>query len=49
MIFNPDITKQAQEVIFSRKTVKPFHPQVFFNELPVEHGVSEKDLNVYLD
>ena len=31
MMFNPDLTKQAQEVIFSRKTVKPFHPQVFFN------------------
>ena len=26
MMFNPDLTKQAQEVIFFRKTVKPFHP-----------------------
>ena len=31
MMFNPDLTKQAQEVILSQKTVKPFHPQVFFS------------------
>ena len=26
MMFKPDLTKQAQEVIFSQKTVKPVHP-----------------------
>ena len=26
MIFNPDITKQAEEVIFSVKNIKPIHP-----------------------
>ena len=40
MMFNPDLTKQAQEVIFSQKTVKPFHQQVFFDEVPVERSVS---------
>ena len=27
--FNPDISKQAKEVIFSRKAVKASHPEVF--------------------
>ena len=48
-MLNPDITKQAQEVIFSRRTVKPFHPQVFFNEVPIERSVSQKHLSLYLD
>ena len=30
MAFNPDISNQAQEVIFSRKAVKAPHPMVFF-------------------
>ena len=49
MMFSPDLTKQAQEVIFSRKTVKPFDPQVFFNEVPVECSVSQKHLGPHLD
>ena len=49
MMFNPDITKLAQEVIFSRKTGKPFNPQVFFNEVPVERSVSQKHLGLHLD
>ena len=31
MSFNPDVSKQAQEVIFLRKAVKASHPAVFFN------------------
>ena len=49
MMFNPDLTKQAHKVIFSRKTVKPFHPQVFFNEVPVERSVSQNHLDLYVD
>ena len=30
-MFNPDLTKQAQEVIFSRKLNKPVHPNITFN------------------
>ena len=30
MLFNPDITKQAQEVIFSRKNTMLNHPTIFF-------------------
>ena len=42
---NPDIVKQVQDVIFSQKTVQPFHPQVFFNE---ERSVS-KHVGLNLD
>ena len=31
MSFNPDPSKQAQEVIFSRKTKKEYHPPFAFN------------------
>ena len=31
MSFNPDVLKQAQEVIFSKRTQKLFHPTVLFN------------------
>ena len=48
-MFNPDLTKQAQEVIFSLKTVKPFHPLVFFNKVPVGRSVSQKYLGLHLD
>ena len=30
---NPDLTKQAQETIFSRKTTKKIHPKIFLNNL----------------
>ena len=36
MVFNPDATKQAQEVIFSRKSHSPKHPDLYFNSLVVE-------------
>ena len=29
--FNPDPSKQAQEVIFGRKTKKEYHPPLAFN------------------
>ena len=49
MMFSSNITKQAQELIFSRRTVKPFNLQVFFNEVPVECSISQKHLGLYLD
>ena len=49
MMFSSNITKQAQELIFSRKTVKPFNLQVLFNEVPVERSISQKHLGLYLD
>ena len=47
--FSPDISKQAQEVIFSRKAVKASHPAVFFNDIPVARCSTHKHLGMYLD
>ena len=49
MLFNLDITKQAQEVIFSRKSTITNHPTVFFNEAPVAHTSCQKHLGMHLD
>ena len=49
MSFNTDISKQAQEVIFSRKAVKASHPAVFFNDTPVACCSTHKHLGMYLD
>ena len=42
MIFNPDLTKQAQEVIFSRKPNKPDHLNLIFNNSQVIQTESQK-------
>ena len=49
MLFNPNISKQAQEVIFSRKNTKNDHPIVYFNEVPVAHTTCQKHLGMHLD
>ena len=49
MSFNPDVSKQAQEVIFSRKQAKLVHPDLVFNNIPVHQTHCEKRLRVYLD
>ena len=49
MSFNPDISKQAQEVIFFTKPVKASHPAVFFYDIPVAGCSTHKDLGMYLD
>ena len=49
MLFNPDITKQAKEVIFSRKNTKIDHPTVFFDEVPVDRTPCQKHLGMHLD
>ena len=40
---------QAQEVIFSRKTIKAPHLSVVFNNVPVVQSSCQKHLGVYLD
>ena len=35
MQFNPDVTKQAIQVIFSQKRDKSVHPPIYFNESEV--------------
>ena len=49
MIFNPDISKQAQEVVFSRKTDKVNHMPLNFNAIPVAQTSHQKHLGLYLD
>ena len=49
MSFNPDPTKQAQQVIFSRTTTKKIHPKIFFNNIPVSKADSQKHLGLHLD
>ena len=47
--FNPDPTKLAQEVIFSRKKGDSAHPNIFFNDMSVERASHQKHLGIYLD
>ena len=49
MSFNPDPSKQAQEVIFSRKIKKLPHPSLVFNNNNVLQASSQKHLGVTLD
>ena len=49
MSFNPDLNKQAQEVIFSRNMNKSSHSPVFFNDIPVSRVSFQKHLGIYLD
>ena len=49
MSFNPDITKQAQEIIFSKKSKKTDHSTVYFNDAPVAHTNCQMNLGMYLD
>ena len=49
MNLNPDPTKQAQEVIFSRKIKKLPHLPLVFNNTNVTQSIYEKNLGVILD
>ena len=49
MSLNPDVFKQAQEVIFSRKKNINNHPVVFFNNLPINRKSTQKHLGLLLN
>ena len=49
MSFNPDASKQAQEVILARKQAKSVHSDLVFNNTPVHQAHYQKHLGVYLD
>ena len=49
MSFNPDKSKQAREIIFSRKTQKLIHPPAIFNNMLVVRSFFQKHLSKYLD
>ena len=46
MSFNPDPTKMAQEVLFSRKKSKVIHPSLIFNGKDVSRSESHKHLGL---
>ena len=49
MSFNPDPSKQAVEVIFSRKKSEQYQPPIFFNNLQVQSLSVHKHLGLSLD
>ena len=49
MSFNPDPSKKAQEIIFSRKRMKSSHPSEYFNNIPVSSTSVHKHLGMLLD
>ena len=49
MTFNPDLSRQAEQGIFSRKTVKVSHPSITCNNVPIAHTTCQKHLGLYLD
>ena len=48
MSFNPDSTKQAHEVVFSRKKIINYTP-ILFNILPVKRIQFHRHLGLILD
>ena len=49
MSFNPDPSKQAQEVIFRRKTKKEYHPALAFSNNNKSETNSQKHLGAVLN
>ena len=49
MSFNPDPSKQAQEVLFSNKVTKTNHPNIIFNGNTIQKSASQKHLGLILD
>ena len=48
MIFNPDASKQAQEIVFSRKANASNHEAVYFNNVTVIRENIQKHLGCFL-
>ena len=49
MSFNPDRTKQTQEIIFSRKKNATTHPPLFFKNSEIKVSSNQKHLGLALD
>ena len=49
MLFNPDPTKPAQEVLFSRKKKTQNHSTLSLNNIHVERASPQKHLGLTLD
>ena len=49
MVFNPDLTKQAQEVILSTKSHSPKDSNLYLNSLVVDKVKTQRYLGLKLD
>ena len=49
MDFNPDPTKPAKSILFSRKVNAVSHPEIYYNENPIQQTNSHKHLGLILD
>ena len=49
MAFNPDLSEQPQEIVFSHKPHKISHPKVNFNNSTVVQSTYQKHVDQYLD
>ena len=49
IIFNPDVSKQAKEVVFSRNGITTKHVTVYFNNDPVIRVNFQKHRGLFLD
>ena len=49
MSFNPDLSKQVLEVLFSNKVTKTNHPNIIFNGNTVQKSANQKHLGLILD
>ena len=49
MSFNPDPSKQAQEVIFFHKLQKSVYPPLHFNNIALTQSTTQKHLDILLD
>ena len=49
MSFNPDPTKQAEEILFSNKHKSPNHPPIYFHHTEVKRVQHHKHLGLILD
>ena len=47
MLLNKDITKQAQEIIFSRKKNDRSHPNLYYNNVRIQRQSVQKDLGLF--
>ena len=47
MLFNPYITKQAQEIIFSRKKNNESHPSLYFNNTTIQRKSAQKHRGLF--
>ena len=49
MLFNPDASKQAQEVVSWRKKNRSNHNDIYFNNMLLNRKNTQKHLGLYLD